>query len=148
MTCPKPAGCGWQGKGASDQFSLTLERTVGSWSELGAVGTRVLLGSAERKGTNSGGGTWAGPRLSRPGTFLSVCRRLPLGSRGIAGKLRVQPTTSPTSTGCYFLLSSYLSPQCLGGTEPRASKPSPPRRMPAGYPPSVWGEGGGPKPVC
>lgn len=53
MTCPTPAGRGWQGR-ASDQFSLTLERTVGSWSELGAVGTRVLLGERREKAQTAG----------------------------------------------------------------------------------------------
>lgn len=89
MTCPKPAGCGWQGR-ASDQFSLTLERTVGSWSELGAVGTRVLLGERREKAQTAGWHMGWASRLC-PGTFLSMCRRLPLGSRGVAGKPGFNP---------------------------------------------------------
>ena len=97
MTCPKPAGPGWQGW-ASDQFSLALERTVGSWSELGAVGTHVLLGDTENR-HKQWDGTWAQPPTLSPGTFLSVCRHLPLGSRGIAGKPGFNPPSPQLPQG-------------------------------------------------
>ena len=132
MTCPKPAGPGWQGW-ASDQFSLALERTVGSWSELGAVGTHVLLGDTENR-HKQWDGTWAQPPTLSPGTFLSVCRHLPLGSRGIAGKPGFNPPSPQLPQGA-TVRSLHIS-------APRASKPSPPRpvacRMPTQCLGSRW----------
>ena len=46
-------GPGWHSR-ASDQLSLTLERTVGSWSELGVVETHVLLGERREKAQAAG----------------------------------------------------------------------------------------------
>lgn len=143
MSCLKPAGPGWQGR-ASDQFFLTLERTVGSWSELGAVGTHVLLGDAENR-HKQWDGTWAQPP-TLPWN-LPFCVQTPASrEQRHCWQAWVQPTIFPTSTGCYCSLSSYLSPQCLGGTENPGPQSHPhPGLLPAGCPPSVWGVGGGPK---
>ena len=146
MTCPKPAGPGWHGR-ASDQLSLTLERTVGSWSELGAVETHVLLGSAEKRHKQRDG-TWAEPLDSLPGTFLSVCRRLPLGSRGVAGKPGFNPPSPQLPQGAAARSLHTSAPNAWMELKTQGLKAIPTQADACRMPTQCLGTGWGSQTVC
>ena len=93
-------------------FSISNSNHHNPWPEQ----TGLWWGSTEKRHKQRDG-TWAGPLDSLPWN-LPFCVQTPASTeQRRCWPARVQPTTSPTSTGCYFLLSSYLRPQCLGGTE-------------------------------